>query len=90
MIENDRGENAVNFIYTRGSFNKYNEFSSSVGNKKYCLAAPFSRKLIEMGPFMSQKIVSMTFFTSHGAWNFIFTGESVCFPTIDCLVVSGK
>ena len=38
-----------------------------------------------MSPFMSQKTVSMTFFTDHYTWNFFFTGKSVCFHSMDCL-----
>ena len=32
-----------------------------------------------MNAFMSEKAVSMTFFTDPCAWNFFFTEESVCF-----------
>ena len=41
--------------------------------------APFSRKSIVMGSFISQKTVSMTFYTDCFAWNVFFTRESV-FP----------
>ena len=41
------------------------------------LVVPISRKSIVMSSFMSQKIVSQTFFTEHSTWNFFFIKESV-------------
>ena len=35
-------------------------------------------KSIVIGPFMSQKTVSMAYFTKRCAWNILFTGKSVC------------
>ena len=43
----------------------------------------FLRKSIMMGPFTSQNIVCITF-TYSCAWNFFFTGESICFFFMSC------
>ena len=36
-----------------------------------------------MGPFMSQKTVSVIFFSERRAWDSFFTGKSMCFNYID-------
>ena len=51
--------------------------AKGIGNRKHYL--PFSKKLIVMGPFMSQKTVSMTFFTGCCAQNFFYCRVSM-FP----------
>ena len=48
---------------------------------------PFSRKSVVMGPLISQKTVSMTFFTDYCTRNFFFS--PVCFYSFDCLFNSG-
>ena len=50
----------------------------------------FPRKSIVIGPFMSKKIISLTFFTDCYTQNFFFTKEGVCFYSIDCLFGSGS
>ena len=47
------------------------------------------RKLVVMGPFMSQMTVSMTFIDCC-TQNFFFTGESVCFHSMNYLFDSGS
>ena len=42
--------------------------------------APFSRRLIVIGPFISQKNVSMTIFTDRCTPDFFFNGKSGVFP----------
>ena len=41
-----------------------------------------------MGPFMSQKIVSITFFTTEPGT--LFPGKSMCFHSMDCLFDSAS
>ena len=45
-------------------------------------------KSIVMGPFMSQKTDSMTLFIDCCAKNFFFTGESVCFHSMNYILYS--
>ena len=73
------------------TFNKKGEILPKelvTGNAVYsCI---FSRKSIEMDPFMSQKIISMTFFDDFCAWNIFFIVESVCFYSMDYLFNSSS
>ena len=48
------------------------------------------RKSIVIGHFMTQKTVSMTFCNDHGTRNFFFTGKSVFFHSMNCLLDSGS
>ena len=40
-----------------------------------------------MGPFISQKTISMTFFIDSYTWNIFFSGESVCFQGVPGVMV---
>ena len=66
-------------LYVGHSINKVKYCLGGWQEEALCTVAPFSRKSIEMGPLMSQKTVSMAFFTDHYTWNLFFIGESVCF-----------
>ena len=71
----------------------------SMNKLKYCLRSwkqkimftvgPFSRKSFVMGPLMSYKTISITFFDGFCTQNFFFTRESVHFHSIDYLFDSG-
>ena len=43
-----------------------------------------------MSPFITQKVVSMTFFTDCCTWNFFSMEEFVCFHFIDCFFIHGN
>ena len=47
------------------------------------MVATFSKKSIVIGPFLSEKTVTMTWFTDSYVQNFFFIGKSVCFYFID-------
>ena len=78
----------VKFIDEDHSINKVN-FAEGVGNRNLFTDFIFFKKSTVMGPFMSQNSGSITIFTHSCAWNIFFTGESLCFHSIDCLFNSG-
>ena len=68
--------------------NKYGEFYQKKLEALFTIA-PFSSKSIVMSLFISQKTISITFFTDHCTQNFFFGGESV-FPLHKLFVNSGS
>ena len=64
----------MSIIQTRWIFPK----ELAVGSTVY--SSTFFRKLLVIGPFMTQNTVSMTFFTDCYSQNFFFSWESVCVP----------
>ena len=71
------------------SLNKVKFALGVVSRNHYLQIHLFSRKLIVLGCFLTQKTVSMIFFTDGWDPYLFFTGESVCFGVMICLFDSG-